>query len=116
MTTVRRAHRRSLARRFRRSLRRHVRFNIAVILTILVVAWVAVPNVARFVNAWGGYAPTDYEPKDFERQTWLERHTGPTLLARLAWSDFIGIGLFIVVAVVWLTLVRDRTTRRGPLR
>ena len=116
MTTVRRAHRRSLARRIRRSFSRHARFNFAVILTIIVVAWVAVPSVARFVNAWAGYAPTNYEPKDFERQTWLERHAGQTLLGRLELSDFVGIGLFILVAVVWLTLVPDRTTRQGPPR
>ena len=83
-------------------------------LTILVVAWVAVPSVARFVNAWAGYAPLHYEPKDFERQTWLERHAPDTLLGRLEWNDLIGIGLFLLVAVVWLTLVPDRTPRRRP--
>jgi hypothetical protein len=105
---------RALRRAYRRRFGEHARFNFAVVLTILVVAWVAVPSVARFVNAWGGYAPVDYEPKDFERQTWLERHTSDSLLARLDWNDFIGIGLFLLVAVVWLTLMPERPSRRRP--
>lgn len=108
MTTLRRA--------FRRRFGRHARFNAAVILTIVVVAWVAVPSVARFINAWAGYAPAHYEPKDLERQSWLERADPESLLRNLEWSDFIGIALFILVAVVWLTLVPDRAPRRGPPR
>lgn len=96
----------------RRRFGRHARFNLAVVLTILLVAWVAVPSVARFVNAWTGYAPTHYEPKDFERQTWLEQHPAPALLAHLEWDDLIGIALFVVVAVIWLTLMPDRASRR----
>ena len=106
MTTVRRA--------YRRRFGPHARFNFAVVLTVVVVAWVAVPSVARFINAWAGYAPVSYEPKDFERQTWLERHAADVFLARLDWNDIIGIGLFLLVAVVWLTLVPDRASRRRP--
>lgn len=90
------------------------RFNVAVVLTILVVAWVVVPSIARFVNAWAGYAPLGYEPKDFERQTWLERGSAEALLGRLEWNDVIGIGLFLLVALVWLTLMPERASRRRP--
>jgi hypothetical protein len=103
---------RTLRRTYRRALGRHARFNLAVILTIVVVAWVAVPSVARFVNAWAGYAPVHYEPKDFERQSWLERRDPQALLRGLEWQDLVGIGLFLLVAVVWLTLVPDRAPRR----
>ena len=103
---------RTLRRAYRRRLGHHARFNFAVVLTILLVAWVAVPSVARFLNAWAGYAPAHYEPKDFERQTWLERHANDSMLGRLEWDDVIGIGLFLLVAVVWLTLVPDRASRR----
>ena len=106
MTTLRRA--------YRRRFGHHARFNVAVVLTVLAVAWLAVPSVARFINAWGGYGPVNYEPKDFERQTWLKRHAADLLLARLDWNDFIGIGLFLLVAVVWLTLMPDRASRRRP--
>ncbi len=105
---------RTLRRAYHRRFGRHARFNFAVILTIVVVAWVAVPNVARFVNAWAGYAPMHYEPKDLERQSWLERHDPNSLLGSLEWSDFVGIALFLLVAVVWLTLVPDRAPRRRP--
>ena len=104
----------TLRRAYRHRFGHHARFNVAVVLTILVVAWVAVPTVARFVNAWAGYAPVTYEPKDFERQTWLERHAADVLLARLDWNDVIGIGLFLLVGVVWLTLMPDRVSRRRP--
>ena len=105
---------RRLRRAYRRRFGRHARFNFAVMLTIVVVAWVAVPSVARFVNAWAGYAPVNYEPKDFERQSWMERQDPVTLLGRLDWNDLVGIGLFLLVAVVWLTLVPERASRRGP--
>ena len=106
MTTLRRAHRHPFGR--------HARFNVALVLTVLLVAWVAVPTVARFVNAWAGYAPLAYEPKDLERQTWLERAGAEALLGRLEWSDLVGIALFVLVAVIWLTLMPDRVSRRRP--
>ena len=107
---------RTLRRAYRRRFGYHARFNFAVVLTVVVVAWVVVPSVAHFVNAWAGYAPLDYEPKDFERQTWLERHTADSLLGRLEWNDIIGIGLFLLVAVVWMTLIPERGSRRRPPR
>jgi hypothetical protein len=103
---------RTLRRAYRRRFGRHTRFNFAVVLTIVLVAWVAVPSVARFVNAWAGYSPAHYEPKDLERQTWLERHDPVGLLGSLEWNDVLGIGLFVLVAVVWLTLMPDRGPRR----
>jgi divalent metal cation (Fe/Co/Zn/Cd) transporter len=111
MTTLRRAHRHPA---HRHPFGRHARFNLALVLTVLLVAWVAVPTVARFLNAWAGYAPLWYEPKDLERQTWLERTAADALLGRLEWSDLIGIALFVLVAVVWLTLMPDRVSRRRP--
>ncbi len=102
----------ALRRAYRRRFGHHGRFNLAVVLTIVFVAWVIVPAVARFVNAWAGYAPVAYEPKDLERQTWLERRTADALLGRFEWTDFVGVALFVVVAAVWLTLVPDRAPRR----
>src|SRR6266480_6108727 len=105
---------RTLRRAYRRRFGDHAHFNLAVVLTIVLVPWVVVPAVARFVSAWGGHAPQHYEPKDFERQTWLERGTADSLLGRLEWSDFIGIGFLLLVALVWLTLMSNRATRRRP--
>jgi hypothetical protein len=105
---------RTLRRAYRRRFGRHARFNFAMMLTIVVVAWVAVPSVARFVSAWAGYSPVRYEPKDLERQSWMERQDPDTLLGRLDWNDVVGVALFLLVAVVWLTLVPDRASRRRP--
>jgi hypothetical protein len=107
---------RTLRRAYRRRFGYHVRFNFAVVLTILVVAWVAVPSVARFIDAWARYAPLQYEPKDLERQAWMERHAVDSVLGRTEWNDIIGIGLFLLVAVVWMTLMTERASRRRPPR
>src|SRR5437762_11524333 len=105
---------RTLRRAYRRRFGDHARFNVAVVLTVVFVAWVVVPGVAGFLNAWAGYAPVHYEPKDFERQSWLERHASDSVLGRLEWSDFIGIGLFLVVApcVVRMSELWDETLNR----
>src|SRR5260370_17016426 len=105
---------RTLRRAYRRRFGRHARFNFAVVLTILVVAWIAVPNVARFVNAWAGYAPLHYEPKDLERQTWLEPHHADSLLTRLEWNDSIAIGLFLLLPPSWPTLAPHPPPPRRP--
>jgi hypothetical protein len=88
------------------------RFHLAVILTILVVAWVAVPLVVGFIDAVRGYDPAYYEPKDFERQAWLKRQVVPAVLPGGSWQIVIDLILFLLVAVVWLTFVPARTPRR----
>jgi hypothetical protein len=105
----------SLQRVYRRT-RRRARFNFAVLLTILVVAYVAVPHVARIVESVGGYNPGHYEPKDLEREAWIQRAADATLLSRLPWDTLVHIALFLLVAVVWLTLVPTRRGRRTPYR
>src|SRR5439155_24999441 len=69
----------SLRRSLRRRLRRYDRFHLALVLTILVVAYVAVPRVVRFVDSVRGYDPAYYEPKDFERVAWIKRQVAPTV-------------------------------------
>lgn len=107
----------SLRRRYRRA-RRHTRlrrFHLAVLLTIVVVAYAGVPHVARVVSALGGYNPGHYEPKDAERWTWVQRGGEPdTLLATVPWETVLHVALFLVVVVVWLTLVPTRAARRPP--
>jgi hypothetical protein len=105
----------SLRRTYRRA-RRKARFNFAVFLTIVVVAYVGVPHVARLAESVGGYNPGHYEPKDFERGVWLQRVEGATLLSRLPWDTLVNLALFLLVAVVWLTLVPRGPARRPPHR
>ena len=82
------------------------------VFTIVVAAYVAVPQVVRFVDAVRGYDPAFYEPKDFERQAWLKRQVASTVIPGLSWEIMIDIILFLLVAVVWLTLVPTRASRR----
>ena len=102
----------SLRRYYHRHFGHHERFHVAVILTIIVVAYVVVPVAVRYIEALQGYAPAYYEPKDLERQEWLRRKGIPERLAGLSWAVVVDIVLFILVAIVWLTLVPTRAPRR----
>jgi uncharacterized membrane protein (DUF485 family) len=103
----------SLRRYYQRRFGYHERFLVAMTITILVVAYVAVPLIVEFVDAVRGYDPAYYEPKDFERQDWLRRQIVP-VLPGLSWEIVIDIVLFLLVAVIWLTFVRARSPRRLP--
>jgi hypothetical protein len=102
----------SLRRYYHRRFGHHERFHLAMLFTILVVAWVAVPLVVRFVDAVRGYDPAYYEPKDFERQVWIKRQIVPAVLPGVSWEIVIDVALFLLVAVVWLTFVPARSPRR----
>jgi hypothetical protein len=104
----------SLRRAVRRRFRRYDRFHVAMALTIVVVAYVGVPHVTRFVDATRGYDPAYYEPKDFERQAWIKRQVAPAVLPGFSWEMMIDIILFLLIAVVWLTFVPARSAGRHP--
>src|SRR5437773_6075994 len=110
----------SLRRYYHRHFGHHERFHVAVILTILVVAYVVVPVAVRYIEALQGYAPAYYEPKDLERQEWLRRRGVPGRRPGLWWGVGVDIVVFIVVRLVWLTPVltgapRLVSPRREPL-
>src|SRR5919109_405412 len=91
------------------------RFHIAVLLTIVVLAYAGVPHVARVVDSIGGYNPGHYEPKDAEREALLARADDPdAFLSHIPWETVIHVLLFLLVAVVWLTVVPTRASRRPP--
>ena len=102
----------SLRRSYHRRFGHNERYHLAVVFTILVVAWVAVPFVVQFVDAVRGYDPAYYEPKDFERQEWLKRQVVPAVRPGGSWEVLIDIALVLLVAVVWLTFVPARGPRR----
>ncbi len=101
----------SLRRYYHRHFGYHGRFHFAVILTVVVVAYVVVPYVVRYVDALQGYAPSHYEPKDTARQEWLRQQGVPEALADVSWDVVVDVALFILVAIVWLTLVPTRHRR-----
>jgi hypothetical protein len=98
---------------YRRRFGRHGRFHLAVVLTIAVACYILVPPVVAFLDAMMGYNPDYYEPKDEERLAWEESRRGPArFLTALSWQALVNIALFVVVAVVWLSLMPARSPRR----
>ena len=103
-----------LRRAYHRRFGYHSRFHLAVVVTIVAVAYVAVPPVVRFVETMTGYSPRYYEPKDFARGEWLQQQAGDAVLDRLSWQTVSSVLIFLVVAIVWLTLIPYRSPRRRP--
>jgi hypothetical protein len=85
---------------------------VAVVVTVLVVAYAVVPGVAGFVTALGGYNPQGYEPKDFARQSWLADKLALPALPGVPADVVVNLLLFVLVAVVWLALVPPGASRR----
>jgi len=81
-----------------------------VIVTIIVVAYLVVPNVARFLHAAGGYDPAGYEPKDTARTSWLDAKGRMIGLPQFSVNQVINVALFLLVVVLWLNLT-DRRRR-----
>lgn len=81
-------------------------------LTLLVVAYVVVPPVARFVGAVGGYNPAVDDPKDEGRQTWLGEQGAQLGLPRVPLDVIINVLLILLVAIVWLSIVPPGASRR----
>lgn len=102
----------SLRRYYHRHFGYHGRFHFAVILTLVVVAYVVVPFVVRYIDALPGYAPSHYEPKDSARQEGLRPQGVPEALTGLSWDVVVDVLLFVLVAIVWLTLVPTRARYR----
>lgn len=94
----------SLRRVYHRHVKRHHRFNVAVILTIVAVSWIVVPPVVRIIDSAADYAPTDYDPRDVQRGERLVR--GPMSLDDfvLTWEDAAKLLLFLIVALAWLAV------------
>lgn len=87
----------------RRAYHRHVghqrRFLVAAILTIVVVAYVAVPWGSALLEGLGTYGPGAYQPRDFKRGEDVQRRiTDPA-----SWTaeSLVDAGLFVLLAVVW---------------
>ena len=104
----------SLRRAYHRHVRHHHRFNIAVVLTMIAVAWIIVPAVARFVDTMGTYDPRVYEPKDVQRGEWIANH--PSIpLEGPRWKTALKLALLVFAAVAWLA-VSSPGTRAGESR
>ena len=74
----------------------------------------------EFEKAQGFVQITEIVPALFERRqlrAWLQRPDDPdAVLSQIPWNTVVNIGLFVLVGVVWLTLVPSRSPRRPPPR
>jgi hypothetical protein len=102
-------HRRRLLHRL---FGRHIRFNLAVLFTILVVTYILVPWVVSLVDAGRGYSPTYYEPKDHTRQEYILRHGVAAVPVVTPWKLIVNLGLVFLVMLVWMTIMPPGGARR----
>jgi hypothetical protein len=102
----------SLRRYYHRHVGHHARFHLVVAVTIIAVSYMVVPPVARLIESAAGYNPTVYEPKDADRGEWLRRNDPDAFIANISVEAMLNVALFLLVAVLWLTLLRDRAPRR----
>lgn len=77
----------------------------------MVVAYIAVPWVVLLVETAGGYSPTDYEPKDLQREEHLRSLPAP-LEGFFNWETAFKLVLLVLVGLVWLIAV-PRASWRG---
>lgn len=118
-----RRHRRHHRSRRAPLLGARIRFYVVTFLTIVAVAYVAVPLASDLAESIPTYAPKYYDPKDLTRADYLAeqaRHgTAPSWTdgifpASLSSNRLIGMGLVVVVVIAWLGIlpVGSRAPRR----
>jgi hypothetical protein len=106
-------------RRFRRWWDRGGWFYLYLILTMMVVSYIAVPWVADFVAKLQGYGSTHYEPRDQAREEFQRSKSPIQLKGQFSWQGTVKLFLLAMVAILWMVAVpgpwrqgRTRTTRR----
>lgn len=98
-------------RRYKRWLDRSGRFYVALVFTVVVVSYVAVPFVAGFIDAVDDYNPGYYDPKDSARQAYQEqREKSSTGLP--TWEVLFKVVLVIAVGLVWRVVMPSRSPDR----
>jgi hypothetical protein len=96
------------------------RFYLVTLLTIFVVAYVVVPFTANVLSSLGDYQPRYYDPKDVARVEYraegdrAARAPVPIVDAMLSSEGALGLGLVVLVAFMWLTVVPSSEWRDGP--
>jgi len=105
-------------RRFKRWLERGGWFYLYLILTVMVVSYIAVPWVAEFVAKLQGDRPEQHEPKDQAREE-LQKSSPIQLKGQFTWQGTVKLLLLAMVAILWMAAVpgswrqgRARTSRR----
>ena len=103
-----------------RWLERGGRFYFYLVLTVVIVSYIAVPWVANFVAKLQGYDPQYYEPKDRDRED-FQKSKSPIQLkgGQFSWRGTVKLLLLAMVAILWMVSLppswkqgRNRTSRR----
>jgi hypothetical protein len=82
------------------------------VITIVVVAYAVVPEVADFMRGADTYNPGGYDPRDFARRTWLaERAQAGVPTGESPWRSAVNIALFLVVVAAWFAVIVQRRSR-----
>ncbi len=109
-TRTRRRRRRARLVWARRTAAR-ARFYLVTFLTIVVVAYVVVPFASSVLSSIGDYQPQYYDPKDVTRLDYRAesdrgvRATPRVVESVLSADGALGIGLVVLVAIMWLAVV-----------
>jgi hypothetical protein len=104
----------SLRRFYHRHVRHRHRFNVAIILTIVAIAWIVVPAVVSVIESLARYDPTVYEPKDIERGVWMRRQM--LSVEHLTLENLLKLALFVFVGLAWLMLAPTLQRSSRPRR
>ena len=87
-----------LRRAYHRRFGRRERFAVAVVVTIVVVAYVIVPWVTRVVEGLASYDPGPYSPRDFARSAWQR---DASQAEEWTTGAAVNAGLLVLLALVW---------------
>ena len=105
----------SLRRFYHRHVRHRHRFNIAIVLSIIAIAWIVVPAVVSVIESLARYDPTGYEPKDIERGIWMGRRQMLSV-ENLTLENLLKLALFVFVGLAWLLLAPTLQRSSRPRR
>lgn len=97
-------------RRVGRWYRHRGRFYVALVATVVVVAYAVVPWIVELLETLGGYNPSYYEPKDLQRQDYLKSLPG---LGQgfFGWQTTFKLVLLVLVGLLWLIAVSGSSWR-----
>lgn len=105
---------------WRRGTSFRARFYLATFLTILAVAYVVVPFASNLLASIGEYQPQYYDPKDAPRLDFLAdggdraARSMPRLFETMFSPDgALGVGLVVLVGIMWLTIVAGGARHRS---
>ena len=91
-----------------RRLGRRFRYNVAVLVTLVVVTYLLVPWIVSVVDGGRGYNPPYYDPKDQTRQDYILLHGLRPVPVVSPGQFFLDLSLIFLVVIAWATVLPGR--------